>query len=107
MDLDDAKNEAYDLVLAWKQSQVARDFASDDPEDLQAKLIEAEHSITHGMLDAALCASPKRAKEGAYILATYGHEWSQIENGAEHVQCIHENYELNLKLAEIWAKVGR
>lgn len=105
MTVDDAKNEAYDLVLAWKQSSIAREFADDAPEDLHAKLVSAEQSITHWMLETMLIEADKKAKLGEWLLADYCQGWADVENGPEAVQRIHDQYELNSKLAEIWASV--
>lgn len=104
MDLDEAKNQAYDLVLAWKQSQIASEFGDADPQDLQDKLAEAETGITHWMLETMLAESTRKAKLGEWMLAEYCQDWAQVENGAEAVRRIHSLYDLNSKLSEIWTK---
>jgi hypothetical protein len=104
MNIDDAKNQAYDLVLAWKQSMVASEFVDADADTLQQRLAEADQSITHWMLETMLASASEKARLGEWLLAGYCQGWEQVENG-EAVKRIHDLFNLNTKLAEIAAKI--
>ena len=107
MHLDEAKHQAYDLVLAWKQSLVACEFGDADADTLQQKLTEAEQSITHWMLENMLASASQKARLGEWLLADYCHGWEQVENGAEAVKRIHDLFQLNTKLADIASEIDR
>jgi len=108
MHVDDAREQAFQVLLVHRQNRVLLEHGdNDDLDQLQSLLAEAEETITYWMVDASLAHAQKQAGIAEHILSAYAAEWSAIENGHEFVQRIEANLACAYELCAIAAQIDR